>query len=106
MARWSGTDLLSQLRPFTNVTNAFHFNSEKFGNKAESDDWVRMRNDFSFHCGADPEVDCPCAEHPDKATAVRFSNESRFELTFFVDEEEEGVVVPSRSVSDEISVKP
>jgi len=61
---------------------------------------------FLFTAGLTQKLTAQCAEHPDKATAVRFSNESRFELTFFVDEEEEGVVVSSRSVSDEISVKP
>lgn len=52
------------------------------------------------------EVYAQCVEHPDMKTAVKFSNESRFELTFFIDEDEHGVLVPSKSVSREIAVEP
>lgn len=47
-----------------------------------------------------------CVDHLDKKTALKFSNESRFKLTFFVDDDEKGVVVPSKAVSGEISVEP
>jgi hypothetical protein len=47
-----------------------------------------------------------CADHPDKRTAVKFSNESSFELTFFVDEDEDGVIVPAGAVSGETEVPP
>jgi hypothetical protein len=47
-----------------------------------------------------------CVDHPDKKSGLKFSNESRFELTFFVDDDEKGVVVSSKAISDEISVEP
>lgn len=46
-----------------------------------------------------------CVDHPEKKTALKFINETRVELTFFVDEDEEGLIVPSRTVSDEIPVE-
>ena len=61
---------------------------------------------FLFTAELTQKLTAQCVEHHDKTTALKFSNESRFELTFFVDEDEEGVVVPSRTVSDEISVEP
>lgn len=57
---------------------------------------------FGFSLG----VNAQCEDHPEKKTAVRFSNESRFELTFFVDEDEQGVFVPPKSISREVSVEP
>lgn len=47
-----------------------------------------------------------CIDDPGKKTALKFSNESRFELRFFVDEDEVGVVVPPKTVSREIVVEP
>jgi hypothetical protein len=46
-----------------------------------------------------------CVPHPAERTAVRFENESSYELTFFVDEDETGVVVPSRTRSPEQPVE-
>ena len=37
---------------------------------------------------------------------MKFNNESRFELTFFLDDDEKGVVVASGAVSNEIEVRP
>jgi len=61
---------------------------------------------FVFTAELTQKLTAQCVEHQDKTTALKFSNESRFELTFFVDEDEEGVVVPPRTVSDEVTVEP
>jgi len=47
-----------------------------------------------------------CLDHPDKKTALRFSNQTKYELTFFVDEDEEGTAVQSANLSDELVVEP
>ena len=53
------------------------------------------------------ETYAQCADHPDKMAALKFRNESRFELTFFVDDDEDGVVVPPKGVSPrEVRVEP
>ena len=49
-------------------------------------------------------VSAQCVEHPDKKTALKFNNETRFELTFFVDDDDEGVTVASRTSSNELEV--
>jgi hypothetical protein len=47
-----------------------------------------------------------CVDHPEKKTALKFSNETRYELTFFVDDDEKGIVVAPGSISDEVEVEP
>lgn len=47
-----------------------------------------------------------CVDHPDKKTALKFANESGYDLTFFVDDDEAGVVVASKTVSMEQEVGP
>jgi len=47
-----------------------------------------------------------CTEHPLGKTAVKFNNETRRDLTFYIDRDETGMFVPSKQVSDEHSVIP
>jgi hypothetical protein len=47
-----------------------------------------------------------CVKDPEKRTALRFNNETSLELTFFVDDDEEGVGVASRAVSRDLEVEP
>jgi len=61
---------------------------------------------FFLAVGPAQKLIAQCVENNDKRTALKFSNESRFELTFFVDDDEDGVIVPSRAVSNEITVEP
>ncbi len=46
-----------------------------------------------------------CVDHPGKKTAIVFSNESSYALTFFIDDEEKAFV-RSRAVSGELNVEP
>ena len=52
------------------------------------------------------ETPAQCVDHPDKKTALKFNNESKFDLTFLIDDDEEGVLLPSKTVSEEINVEP
>jgi len=61
---------------------------------------------FLFMAGLIQKLTAQCVEHQDKTTALKFSNESSFELTFFVDDDEEGILVQSWTISEEIGVKP
>lgn len=47
-----------------------------------------------------------CIDHPYRKTAVKFGNETRFELTFYIDDDEKGVIVASGMVSNELEVSP
>jgi len=47
-----------------------------------------------------------CTVHPNGKTALRFSNESRYELTFFVDDEQVGITVSPRQVTSEREILP
>jgi hypothetical protein len=47
-----------------------------------------------------------CVDHPAGKTAVKFNNETSYELTFFIDEAEAGVTVPSKTSSAEQEVTP
>ena len=47
-----------------------------------------------------------CLENPGKNTAIKFNNETSFDLTFFIDEDEKGAVVASGSESIEFQVEP
>ena len=50
-------------------------------------------------------VSAQCIDTPDKKTALKFNNESRFELTFFIDNDQQGIVVASGTVSIEVEVE-
>ena len=47
-----------------------------------------------------------CFVHPNTNTALKFSNESSFDLAFFIDENEKGVFVRSLQLSGEIETTP
>ena len=47
-----------------------------------------------------------CVEHPAKKTALKLDNQTRYDLTFFVDDDEKGVGVASRTMSAELEVEP
>lgn len=51
-------------------------------------------------------IPAQCVEHPEKKTALVFDNQTSFDLTFFVDEDEKGVSVASRTASNELEVEP
>jgi hypothetical protein len=47
-----------------------------------------------------------CSVHPEGRTALRFSNESRYELTFFVNDDMTGQVIRSGQIGPEREVPP
>jgi hypothetical protein len=47
-----------------------------------------------------------CVDHPVGKTAVKFNNETRYDLTFFIDREPVGTFVPSKQMSEERPVPP
>jgi hypothetical protein len=47
-----------------------------------------------------------CVRHPKNLTALRFSNESRADLIFYIDDDEEGIPIPSLYRSREFRVEP
>lgn len=46
-----------------------------------------------------------CVDHPDNKTALVFNNESSYDLTFYVDDDEKATV-RSRTMSGELEVEP
>jgi hypothetical protein len=61
---------------------------------------------FLFVLAFAPGLFAQCVDHPQQRTAVQFRNESSYELTFFVDEDEVGVAVESKGTSREQQVAP
>ena len=53
-----------------------------------------------------PAVSAQCVHSSDAKSAVRFNNETRFELTFFIDDDEKGVVVAAHQESKALGVEP
>lgn len=47
-----------------------------------------------------------CIDHAEGKTAVKFANESRYDLTFFIDDDEKGIVVLAGKVSKEFEIGP
>lgn len=47
-----------------------------------------------------------CVDHPLGKTALKFGNQTRYELTFFIDLEEIGIAVPSKKLSADREVDP
>src|SRR5688572_12806597 len=47
-----------------------------------------------------------CVDDDNEKTGIRFSNQSAYDLTFFVDEENTGVFVPSKEISTVREVNP
>lgn len=53
-----------------------------------------------------PQLRAQCIDYTEGKTAVKFANESRYDLTFFIDDDEKGVVVPAGKISKEFAVDP
>jgi hypothetical protein len=61
---------------------------------------------FVFLLAVAPSAFAQCVNHPQQRTAVQFRNESSYDLTFFVDEDEVGVAVESKGTSRDLPVTP
>lgn len=53
-----------------------------------------------------PTALAQCVAHPEHKTAVRFANETGYDLTFFVDGDETGIPVPSKTTSPDQPIEP
>ena len=68
----------------------------------------RFANNALFICAAlistilfSSVIAAQCVAHPEQKTAVRFGNDTFYELTFFIDTDETGIEVPMKSTSPE-----
>jgi hypothetical protein len=51
-----------------------------------------------------PHISAQCAAHPQGKTALIFNNQSSYELTFYIDDDNQGITLPAKHASGALDV--